>query len=548
MTGTMASSSAAQSSHHPRVAVEPRVSTPAGLRSTGIKPIDQRLGGVLCKRPFVISGNPGTGKSIACLEFLRQGLDQGETVLLITHDEPADVLASATFLGLDIDRPLREERLILLRFRSDFARQLCGAPSARGVFQELEKHVTHYAPARIAIDSIVPFLDGGAASADAIQSLIEFLDGTGSTSLLTFPGDMVGLYDGRLEPVMHRASAVFHLTTDKERNQRLESRKGRYGEETAPAVSFRIVAGAGMVVLDPVIAPVNAVDESRPNVLLVNLADALPNDLDGELRRQFQFESLTYKAAPLAGLAGEGVGAVLLNVRRDVFEQSLQLLRDLRRTNTTTPVVMVTPYVLRSADRTRALRAGADDFISTIMAGGDAVARIRAISRRGHRQDLMSPYPEPGMVLQPTSDGSHYQPMSGEALTKSIRGYLDRQVQPFFTLFVISPEKGDIGGFAKLALKIVRVESGDLVSVHGKKVVAYLDSARPKDLNSLRNRLRDHALRLGFGDIEIEALGFPANEDAVRALLGAPAAVPEKALSMKKPQRRGLSIKGAGWT
>ena len=161
----------------------------------------------------------------------------------------------------------------------------------------------------------------------------------------------------------------------------------------------------------------------------------------------------------------------------------------------------------------------------------------------------MSPHPEPGVVLQPTTSGTGaYQPLSGDALTQSIRGYLDRQVPPFFTLFLIRPEKGDIAGFARLALKIVRVESGDLVSVHGKKIIAYLDSARPKDLNSLRNRLRDHALRLGFGDIEIEALGFPANEDAVRKLLGAPAAMPDQQLTMKKASRRGLSIKGARWT
>jgi hypothetical protein len=175
------------------------------------------------------------------------------------------------------------------------------------------------------------------------------------------------------------------------------------------------------------------------------------------------------------------------------------------------------------------------------------VVRVRTIARRGHRQDLMSPFPDPGIMLQPTA-GTNYLPMSSDAMTKSIRGYLDRQVQPFFTLFVISPEKGDIGGFARLALKIVRVESGDLVSVHGKKVIAYLDSARPKDLNSLRNRLRDHALRLGFGDIEIEALGFPSHEDAVRALVGAPAASATGTLAVKKPQRRGLTIRGARWT
>ena len=126
--------------------------------------------------------------------------------------------------------------------------------------------------------------------------------------------------------------------------------------------------------------------------------------------------------------------------------------------------------------------------------------------------------------ISPSSDGSTYEPMNGDALKKSVRGYLEREQLPYFTLFLITPEKGDINGLAKVALNIVRVESGDLVGVMGKRVIAYLDSARPKDLASLKIRMREHALRLGYGDIEIEALGFPANEDAVRDMLGAPAA------------------------
>ncbi len=127
------------------------------------------------------------------------------------------------------------------------------------------------------------------------------------------------------------------------------------------------------------------------------------------------------------------------------------------------------------------------------------------------------------MVLQPTSDGSTYEPMNGDALRKCVRGYLEREQLPYFTLFMITPEKGDINGLAKVALNIVRVESGDLVFGDVDGTVAYLDSTRPKDLASLKIRMREHALRLGFGDIEIEALGFPANEDAVRVVLGAPA-------------------------
>jgi hypothetical protein len=72
-----------------------------------------------------------------------------------------------------------------------------------------------------------------------------------------------------------------------------------------------------------------------------------------------------------------------------------------------------------------------------------------------------------------------------------------------------------------MVLDIVRVESGDLVGIMGDRAVAYMDSARPKDLVSLKTRMREQALRKGFGDLQIEALGFPANESAIREITGA---------------------------
>ena len=499
---------------------------PSALLPSGVRPLDYRLGGILPNRPYVISGNPGTGKSVSCLEFAQQGLEGGETVVLITHDDPADVLASAAFLGIDIERPLREERLILLRFQLDFVRRLGRATTADAVFVELKRHLQAFKPGRIAIDSIVPFLDGGAASNMAIYGLIQFLDEMQVTSLLTFPGDMAGLYDRRLEPLMQRSAGVFHLSSDSERNHKLEVRKIRFEAASMLPVTFRILSGAGLVVItDADSARVTALpDEIQHRLALVNMADPLPAELVNGLRPQFDVDVRTGMVSAFSEVVRDGVGALLLNVRRDVIESALQLIRDLRQTNNTVPVVLITPYVLRSADRTRALRAGADDFLSTSLAPAELTARLQTIVKRGHWHDLITTSPEPGMILQPTKDGSTYEPMSGDALTKSVRGYLEREQMPYFTLFLITPEKGDIAGLAKLALNIVRVESGDLVGIQGKRVVAYLDSARPKDLASLKIRLREHALRLGYGDIDIQALGFPANEDAVRDLLGAPAA------------------------
>lgn len=496
------------------------------LMPSGIRPLDYRLGGILPNRPYVISGNPGTGKSVSCLEFAQQGLEGGETVVLITHDDPADVMASAAFLGIDIERPLREERLILLRFQLDFVRRLGRATTADAVFVELKRHIADFKVGRIAIDSIVPFLDGGAASTMAIYGLIQFLDELQVTSLLTFPGDMAGLYDRRLEPLMQRSAGVFHLSSDSERNHRLEVRKIRFEAASMLPVTFRVLSGAGMVVITDAdsgrIATLPA--GQQHSLVLLNMSDPLPNELVSGLRHHFQVDVRTGMVSAFSEVVRDGVGALLLNVRRDVIESALQLIRDLRQTNNTVPVVLITPYVLRSADRTRALRAGADDFLSSSLAPTELVARLQTIVKRGHWHDLLSAKPEPGIVLQPTTDGSKYEPMSGDALTRSVRSYLEREQLPFFTLFLITPEKGDITRLARLALDIVRVESGDLVGILGKRVITYLDSARPKDLASLKIRMREHALRLGYGDIEIEALGFPANEDAVRDLIGAPPA------------------------
>lgn len=507
-------------------APQARVSAPAvppSLIRSGIRPLDYRLGGILPHRPHVISGNPGTGKSVSCLEFCASGLENGEQVLLITHDDPADVLASAAFLGIDIDTPLRQERLVMLRFQLDFVRRMSRATSPDAVFHELRRTVEPFRFERVAIDSIVPFLDGGPGSATAILSLIQLLDELSVTSLLTFPGDMAGLYDRRLEPLMQRAAGVFHLSSDSERNHQLEVRKIRYDAPSTRPVAFRIMSGAGMVVItDPDASAPTPSEATQRQLLVVNMADALPPELLSNLRREFEVDVRTGMFAAFSELVRDGVGALLLNVRRDVMESSLQLIRDMRRSNSTVPVVLVTPYVLRSADRTRALRAGADDFLSTALAPAEMIARLQATVRRGHWHDLHTAEPEPPLILQPTSDGSVYEPMAAEAIRKSIRAQLERQQIPFFTIFVMRPEQGSLATLSQLVLDVVRVESGDLVGVTEDSVIAYLDGARPKDLASLKVRLREHALRQGCGELSIEALGFPVNEAAVRALVGSP--------------------------
>ena len=82
------------------------------LIASGVSPLDERLGGFVPRRTYLVCGSPGAGKSVACLEFLNGALERGESAALLTHDDPQDVIAQAAFLGLDLDRPLREEQFV----------------------------------------------------------------------------------------------------------------------------------------------------------------------------------------------------------------------------------------------------------------------------------------------------------------------------------------------------------------------------------------------------------------------------------------------------
>ena len=67
--------------------------TSASLVGTGIEGLDAVLGGGLtADRVYLLEGVPGAGKTTIALQFLMEGLRQGETVLYITLSETEEEL------------------------------------------------------------------------------------------------------------------------------------------------------------------------------------------------------------------------------------------------------------------------------------------------------------------------------------------------------------------------------------------------------------------------------------------------------------------------
>ena len=183
---------------------------PATIPS-GIAALDTQIGGVFPGRLHLMTGGPGAGKTTACLRFLHAGLRGGEPVGLITLDRLTDLASHARSTGMDLEPALRTGRLLLLRFRTEFARLLECAASPGQVIDELRRLIVEIQPMRLVVDPLTPFLTDGSASGSALAALAHLLDELGVTAIVTHPHSVADGYDARIDPIVQRAVAIVHL-------------------------------------------------------------------------------------------------------------------------------------------------------------------------------------------------------------------------------------------------------------------------------------------------------------------------------------------------
>ena len=84
--------------------------------NSGIEGLNQLLyGGFPSGRAYLVSGEPGTGKTIFSLQYLLEGLKLGEKCIYISIDEkPEHVIADAAALGWNLHPFLNNEQLQIL--------------------------------------------------------------------------------------------------------------------------------------------------------------------------------------------------------------------------------------------------------------------------------------------------------------------------------------------------------------------------------------------------------------------------------------------------
>lgn len=116
--------------------------------STGIPKLDDMLSGGLPDNSItLVSGTPGSGKSILCFHYLWKGLNNGEYCLYLTSDERTEnITKQAWELGFDFTKWINSGNLKIMYLDLDKST----------IHREMEQEISSGNYTRIVLDSLTP--------------------------------------------------------------------------------------------------------------------------------------------------------------------------------------------------------------------------------------------------------------------------------------------------------------------------------------------------------------------------------------------------------
>ena len=156
----------------------------ADLVLTGIDGLDEMIGGVPRGHIITVMGSFGTGKTTFGMQFLMQGLINGEKCIFISLEEdPDSIIANAASFGWDLKPYLKEKKLAILKLEPADAKA-----TVSRVKSELPEFIKKFNATRVVVDSIsllnMLFNDDGERRA-RLFGLCQQLKTTGATCVFT---------------------------------------------------------------------------------------------------------------------------------------------------------------------------------------------------------------------------------------------------------------------------------------------------------------------------------------------------------------------------
>lgn len=152
---------------------------------TGIDGLDEMLGGGLPRSQAVaVMGSFGTGKTTFGLQFINQGLREGEKGIFISLEEDQEsILGNARSYGWDLQPYIDQKKLAIVKLEPTDAKTTISR-----VKSELPEFIKGFGASRIVLDSVSLLnllFESDHEKRSNLFSLIQMIKKTGATCIMT---------------------------------------------------------------------------------------------------------------------------------------------------------------------------------------------------------------------------------------------------------------------------------------------------------------------------------------------------------------------------
>jgi DNA-binding response OmpR family regulator len=462
----------------------PDAAAPDLVRS-GIEPLDDRIGGLREGGTYLLAGLPGSGRFVAVLQFLSEGLKDGR-VGLLTAAPRGRVFEEARHWGFDLEGAWRGGRLSLLSYRSDFQRHLLSAADPSEVFGEMERLLGPDVR-RLGLYPGTPLWETRAGTSIASQ-VCTWLGSYGATTLGVVGGDLEGARTPASDWVVDAATGVFLLERLPIGVRQLWVRRMTPPLEESGPVTLELAPGKGYV------KPTGALDRRRTDrnpeaerrVLMIRLSSDVPDELQAWLDRWYRTTTVEapFEAVELA--QQQEFGLILIYPSRDRVSEAVQAVRALRGF-ASAPIILASDDQVRAADRVRAIEAGASDFVSGPLNVGELASRAeRAVISR-------APSPEPARTEERAGSRERAsRPMTGREFAATVRSRLRSERGSLLSFLKIVPPGSpkERARLTQILADEIRDEDDDLMQELPGMIAVVLQGTETEKARAFLTRVR----------------------------------------------------------
>jgi len=486
------------------------MSIPSGIRS-----LDEHIGGLKEGGLYLLAGAPGTGRLVALLQFLAEGLDHGP-VGMVTAAPPERIFDEARYWGLPIEAAWKGRQFRLLSLREDFERRMTSAADPGEVYEEMGE-LLGSGIGRLAIFPGTPLWDTRAGTSTASRFL-QWLDRSGATTLATIGANLEGSTSPATEWVVQSCAGIFGLDVEEDGVRRLTIQRISGSPADTSAILLDLEPRKGFV---PATgrrqAPVRLPAAADGNLLLVNLAGEVPREVRNWVVGRYEVEEIddTFRAVERVQEARDHFGILLVHTSRNEVGVALRAARALRRL-TPAPLLLFSDEAIRATDRVRALEAGANDFLTGPLSVVELASRVEHAVIAGGRplaEGMARSSPEPtqaapAVILNPIE------------FAQEVHRSLESPDTSLFSLVHIQGRKGSpfpqtLGG---VLLDTIRADDGDRVGRLGDGLGIILRGTSVAHAAAFVNRIQAK-LDSREDAFEWTAYSGAADQDDLRALL-----------------------------